>query len=164
MSIAKCKRPHHTGCECRSGPLTANVVLSAYLYSNSWVALAHQLQNDTLLGYTESFLNHILASRHPSGDFGPGPFNTSLPTLLWPRYLIMLGLIVSCRPLSACMGYLALHMRWSNTLRQIPVERSEFATSCTRLSHMQRSASRLATLATKHSVDSTDSRSSVGKR
>ncbi|KAI0725972.1 hypothetical protein C8Q72DRAFT_784664 [Fomitopsis betulina] len=66
---------------------------AAPYWFNSWIALAHQLQNETLLGYTETFLNYILASRHSSGDFGPGPFNASLPTLLWPRYLIMLGLI-----------------------------------------------------------------------
>ncbi|TFY52235.1 hypothetical protein EVJ58_g10129 [Rhodofomes roseus] len=66
---------------------------AAPYWFNSWVALAYQLRNDTLIGYTENFLDHVLASRHPSGNFGPDPFNTSLPVLLWPRYLVMLGLI-----------------------------------------------------------------------
>lgn len=62
--------------------------------SNGWVALAHQVQNETLLNYTQTFLNYVLNSQDSSGNFGPGPFDTSLPILLWPRYMIMLGLIV----------------------------------------------------------------------
>ncbi|KZT04944.1 uncharacterized protein LAESUDRAFT_715247 [Laetiporus sulphureus 93-53] len=66
---------------------------AAPYWFNGWVALAHQLQNDTLLGYVRSFLDYVYASQEESGNFGPPPFNTSLPVLLWPRYMVMLGLI-----------------------------------------------------------------------
>ncbi|EPS93631.1 hypothetical protein FOMPIDRAFT_1063456 [Fomitopsis schrenkii] len=66
---------------------------AAPYWYNGWVALAHQVQNETLLNYTQTFLNYVLNSQDSSGNFGPGPFDTSLPILLWPRYMIMLGLI-----------------------------------------------------------------------
>lgn len=66
---------------------------AAPYWFNGWVALAHQLEDETLLRYVKTFLEHVYASQEPSGYFGPHPFNTSLPTLLWPRYLTMLGLI-----------------------------------------------------------------------
>jgi hypothetical protein len=57
------------------------------------VTLAHQLDDARLLGDVKGFLNHIYASQQDDGWFGPDPFNSSLPRLLWPRYLAMLGLI-----------------------------------------------------------------------
>ena len=160
----RCKRPRRTGCTSATAPLTAEIRTECP-YSNSWVALAHQLQNDTLLGYTETFLNHVLASRHPSGDFGPGPFNASLPTLLWPRYLIMLGLIVSfCVVCFHGITATLLCAICSNTRRQTPLERTKFATSYTLLYRTQRSASRMAISVTRPSAGSMGSRSSAGKR
>ncbi|TFY63122.1 hypothetical protein EVJ58_g3436 [Rhodofomes roseus] len=66
---------------------------AAPYWYNGWVGLAYQLQNETLLNYTQTFLDYVLDSQESSGNFGPPPFNTSLPVLLWPRYMIMLGLI-----------------------------------------------------------------------
>lgn len=87
-----------------------------HTFSNGWVALAHQVQNETLLNYTQTFLNYVLSSQNSSGNFGPGPFDTSLPILLWPRYMIMLGLIV--RPTACTRPHRCAKMHRSNTPKQ----------------------------------------------
>lgn len=66
---------------------------AAPYWFNGWVALAYQTQNETLREYTKTFLDYVYASQESSGYFGPYPFDSSLPTLLWPRYMTMLGLI-----------------------------------------------------------------------
>ncbi|PCH35389.1 hypothetical protein WOLCODRAFT_139880 [Wolfiporia cocos MD-104 SS10] len=76
------------------GPLEYSEMQEAAPYwFNGWVALAHQLEDPVLLNHTKSFLDYVYASQEPSGYFGPYPFDSSLPTLLWPRYMTMLGLI-----------------------------------------------------------------------
>ncbi|KAG6840790.1 hypothetical protein C0991_004330 [Blastosporella zonata] len=64
--------------------------------SNGQVALAFQLQDQRLLGQVRSFLDWTLANQGSDGWIGPEAFvaNATIPRLVWPRYLVMLGLIV----------------------------------------------------------------------
>lgn len=60
------------------------------------VSLAFQLQDPRLLGQVREFLDWTLAHQGADGWIGPESFvaNATTPRLVWPRYLVLLGLIV----------------------------------------------------------------------
>ena len=64
--------------------------------SNSMVALAFQLEDPRLIGQVRDFLDWTLDHQGEDGWLGPEPFvpNATIPRLVWPRYLVLLGLIV----------------------------------------------------------------------
>lgn len=66
------------------------------IYSNGMVSLAFQLNDQRLIGQVRSFLDWTLDHQGSDGWLGPEPFvpNATIPRLVWPRYLILLGLIV----------------------------------------------------------------------
>ena len=61
------------------------------------VALAFQLEDSRLIGQVKDFLDWTLENQGDDGWIGPEPFvaNATIPRLTWPRYLVLLGLIVS---------------------------------------------------------------------
>ena len=60
------------------------------------VSLAFQLNDQRLIGQVRSFLDWTLDHQGGDGWLGPEPFvpNATIPRLVWPRYLLLLGLIV----------------------------------------------------------------------
>lgn len=68
------------------------------------VSLAFQLNDKRLIGQVRSFLDWTLDHQGADGWIGPEPFvpNATIPRLVWPRYLILLGLIVSLRYSDFC--------------------------------------------------------------
>ncbi|KAG6917303.1 hypothetical protein DXG01_003144 [Tephrocybe rancida] len=68
---------------------------AAPYWFNGQVALAFQLQDQRLIGHVRSFLDWTLAHQGSDGWIGPEPFvaNATIPRLVWPRYLMLLGLI-----------------------------------------------------------------------
>ncbi|KAJ3889835.1 hypothetical protein GG344DRAFT_66775 [Lentinula edodes] len=68
---------------------------SAPYWFNGMVALAFQLQDDRLIDQVQKFLNWTLDNQQDDGWLGPEPFveNASEPRLVWPRYLLLLGLV-----------------------------------------------------------------------
>ncbi|PPQ76173.1 hypothetical protein CVT24_006599 [Panaeolus cyanescens] len=68
---------------------------SAPYWFNSMVALAFQLGDEKLIGEVRSFLDWTLEHQGSDGWLGPEPFdaNATVPRLVWPRYLVLLGLI-----------------------------------------------------------------------
>ncbi len=60
------------------------------------VSLAFQLNDQRLIGQVRSFLDWTLDHQGNDGWIGPEAFvpNATIPRLVWPRYLILLGLIV----------------------------------------------------------------------
>lgn len=65
--------------------------------SNAMVSLAFQLENQRLMRDVRTFLDWTLEHQGSDGWLGPEPFvaNATIPRLVWPRYLLLLGLIVS---------------------------------------------------------------------
>jgi hypothetical protein len=60
------------------------------------VALAFQLQDQRLIGQVRQWLDYVLEHQQSDGWFGPDvASNGTVPRLVWPRYLALLGLIVS---------------------------------------------------------------------
>ncbi|KAJ4481886.1 hypothetical protein J3R30DRAFT_3669016 [Lentinula aciculospora] len=68
---------------------------SAPYWFNGMVALAFQLQNPRLIGQVQTFLEWTLDNQQDDGWLGPELFvaNASEPRLVWPRYLLLLGLV-----------------------------------------------------------------------
>ncbi|KAF8827372.1 hypothetical protein HHX47_DHR4000065 [Lentinula edodes] len=68
---------------------------SAPYWFNGMVALAFQLQDDRLIDQVQKFLDWTLDNQQDDGWLGPEPFvdNASEPRLVWPRYLLLLGLV-----------------------------------------------------------------------
>ncbi|KAF5317730.1 hypothetical protein D9619_012623 [Psilocybe cf. subviscida] len=68
---------------------------SAPYWFNGMVSLAFQLQDPRLLGQVREFLDWTLDHQGADGWIGPEPFvaNATTPRLVWPRYLVLLGLI-----------------------------------------------------------------------
>lgn len=80
---------------------------SAPYWFNGMVALAFQLENPRLINQVETFLNWTLDHQQDDGWLGPEPWvptnlaecaasgasNASCPRILWPRYLLLLGLV-----------------------------------------------------------------------
>ncbi|GLB38772.1 putative beta-L-arabinofuranosidase, GH127 [Lyophyllum shimeji] len=68
---------------------------AAPYWFNGQVALAFQLQDQRLIGQVRSFLDWTLAHQGDDGWIGPEPFvaNATTPRLVWPRYLVLLGMI-----------------------------------------------------------------------
>ncbi|KAJ3973426.1 hypothetical protein EV361DRAFT_63363 [Lentinula raphanica] len=68
---------------------------SAPYWFNGMVALAFQLQDARLIGQVQTFLDWTLDHQQDDGWLGPEPFvtNASEPRLIWPRYLLLLGLV-----------------------------------------------------------------------
>ncbi|KAJ8691204.1 hypothetical protein PTI98_010801 [Pleurotus ostreatus] len=59
---------------------------------NGMIALAFQLEDQRLIGQLREFLDFNLDNQQPDGWIGPD-WNMSIPRLVWPRYLVLLGLI-----------------------------------------------------------------------
>ncbi|TFK34186.1 hypothetical protein BDQ12DRAFT_636697 [Crucibulum laeve] len=68
---------------------------AAPYWFNAIVSLAFQLEDKRLLGQVRSFLDWTLDRQGEDGWIGPEPFvaNATIPRLVWPRYLVLLGLI-----------------------------------------------------------------------
>ncbi|KAJ7583639.1 hypothetical protein C8J56DRAFT_954591 [Mycena floridula] len=68
---------------------------SAPYWFNSMVAMAFQLGDARLIGEVHDFLNWTLSNQGSDGWLGPEPFvaNATIPRLVWPRYLLLLGMV-----------------------------------------------------------------------
>ncbi|RDB14685.1 hypothetical protein Hypma_016508 [Hypsizygus marmoreus] len=68
---------------------------AAPYWFNGQVALAFQLQDQRLIGQVRSFLDWTLSHHGSDGWIGPESFvaNATVPRLVWPRYLVLLGMI-----------------------------------------------------------------------
>ncbi|KAF9441482.1 hypothetical protein P691DRAFT_779791 [Macrolepiota fuliginosa MF-IS2] len=68
---------------------------AAPYWFNAMVSLAFQLEDQRLIGQVRSFLDWTLEHQGSDGWIGPEPFvpNATIPRLVWPRYLVLLGLI-----------------------------------------------------------------------
>ncbi|KAJ7485380.1 hypothetical protein FB451DRAFT_1363334 [Mycena latifolia] len=68
---------------------------SAPYWFNGMVSLAFQLEDQRLLGQVREFLDWTLDHQGADGWIGPEPFvaNATVPRLVWPRYLVLMGLI-----------------------------------------------------------------------
>ncbi|KAG6827511.1 hypothetical protein H0H92_011483 [Tricholoma furcatifolium] len=68
---------------------------AAPYWFNGQVALAFQLQDARLIGQVRAFLDWTLQNQGADGWIGPEPYvaNATTPRLVWPRYLVLLGLI-----------------------------------------------------------------------
>ncbi|KAJ7196912.1 hypothetical protein C8J57DRAFT_1419137 [Mycena rebaudengoi] len=68
---------------------------SAPYWFNGMVSLAFQLEDQRLIGQLREFLDWTLDHQQSDGWLGPEPFvaNATIPRLVWPRYLILMGLI-----------------------------------------------------------------------
>ncbi|KAJ3557506.1 hypothetical protein NP233_g11721 [Leucocoprinus birnbaumii] len=68
---------------------------AAPYWFNGMVSLAFQLRDQRLIGQVRDFLDWTLDHQGSDGWLGPEPFvpNATIPRLVWPRYLILLGLI-----------------------------------------------------------------------
>ncbi|KAF8161852.1 hypothetical protein BJ912DRAFT_311452 [Pholiota molesta] len=68
---------------------------SAPYWFNGMVSLAFQLEDPRLLGQVRPFLDWTLDHQGDDGWIGPEPFvaNATIPRLVWPRYLVLFGLI-----------------------------------------------------------------------
>ncbi|KAG6845064.1 hypothetical protein H0H87_001126 [Tephrocybe sp. NHM501043] len=68
---------------------------AAPYWFNGQVALAFQLQDQRLIGQVRSFLDWTLDNQGSDGWIGPEAYvaNATIPRLVWPRYLVLLGLI-----------------------------------------------------------------------
>jgi len=60
------------------------------------VSLAFQLEDQRLIGQVRDFLDWTLDHQGSDGWLGPEPFvpDATIPRLVWPRYLILMGLVV----------------------------------------------------------------------
>lgn len=74
--------------------------MGAYLIklscSNGIVTLAFQIQDPKLMSQVKAFLDRTLDNQGEDGWLGPEPYvvNATVPRLVWPRYLLLFGLIV----------------------------------------------------------------------
>ncbi len=61
------------------------------------VALAFQLEDERLLGQVRAFLDWTLDHQGDDGWIGPEVLDGSsdVPRLTWPRYLVLMGFVVS---------------------------------------------------------------------
>ncbi|KAL4263393.1 Non-reducing end beta-L-arabinofuranosidase-like GH127 middle domain-containing protein [Pleurotus pulmonarius] len=59
---------------------------------NGMIALAFQLEDQRLIGQLREFLDFNLDNQQSDGWIGPD-WNMTSPRLVWPRYLVLLGLI-----------------------------------------------------------------------
>ncbi|KAF9054822.1 hypothetical protein BJ165DRAFT_1382530 [Panaeolus papilionaceus] len=68
---------------------------SAPYWFNSMTALAFQIGDNKLIGEVREFLDWTLEHQGSDGWLGPEPFvaNATTPRLVWPRYLVLLGLV-----------------------------------------------------------------------
>ncbi|KAF8157818.1 hypothetical protein B0H34DRAFT_430303 [Crassisporium funariophilum] len=68
---------------------------AAPYWFNGMVSLAFQLEDKRLLGQVRSFLDWTLDHQGVDGWIGPESFvaNATIPRIVWPRYLVLLGLI-----------------------------------------------------------------------
>ncbi|KAH9480851.1 hypothetical protein JR316_0007453 [Psilocybe cubensis] len=68
---------------------------AAPYWFNGMVSLAFQLEDDRLMGQVKNFLDWTLEHQGEDGWIGPEPLiaNSTTPRLVWPRYLVLLGLI-----------------------------------------------------------------------
>ncbi|KAJ7056946.1 hypothetical protein C8F01DRAFT_1152839 [Mycena amicta] len=68
---------------------------SAPYWFNGMVSLAFQLQDQRLLGQVRDFLDWTLDHQGEDGWIGPEPFvpNATIPRIVWPRYLVLMGLV-----------------------------------------------------------------------
>ncbi|KAJ6595743.1 hypothetical protein DFH09DRAFT_146500 [Mycena vulgaris] len=68
---------------------------AAPYWFNGMVSLAFQLQDQRLIGQVREFLDWTLDHQGEDGWIGPEPFvaNAKIPRLVWPRYLVLMGLI-----------------------------------------------------------------------
>ncbi|KAG6889850.1 hypothetical protein C0992_003829 [Termitomyces sp. T32_za158] len=92
LNTAKCTKPLRIGCK----PPCPNCRKASHgITSNGQVALAFQLEDQRLIDQVRSFLDWTLLNQGSDGWIGPEPFvpNATIPRLVWPRYLVLLGLI-----------------------------------------------------------------------
>ncbi|KAJ7185544.1 hypothetical protein C8R46DRAFT_1207694 [Mycena filopes] len=68
---------------------------SAPYWFNGMVSLAFQLQDKRLMGQVREFLDWTLDHQGEDGWIGPEPFvaNATIPRLVWPRYVVLMGMI-----------------------------------------------------------------------
>ncbi|KIJ34650.1 hypothetical protein M422DRAFT_263212 [Sphaerobolus stellatus SS14] len=67
---------------------------AAPYWFNGLVPLAFQLQDQRLIGQVRSFLDYVLDHQQQDGWIGPElPTNSTIPRLVWPRYLVLFGLL-----------------------------------------------------------------------
>ncbi|KAJ6595746.1 hypothetical protein DFH09DRAFT_146534, partial [Mycena vulgaris] len=68
---------------------------AAPYWFNGMVSLAFQLQDQRLIDQVREFLDWTLDHQGEDGWIGPEPFvaNATIPRLVWPRYLILMGLV-----------------------------------------------------------------------
>ena len=64
--------------------------------SNGMVSLALQLEDQRLIGQVRDFLDWTLDHQGSDSWLGPEPFmpDATIPRLIWPQYLILMGLVV----------------------------------------------------------------------
>lgn len=66
---------------------------AAPYWFNGAVALAYQLQDERLIGEVRDFVDHLLVTQQDDGWLGPEePNSDGTPRLVWPRYLVLMGL------------------------------------------------------------------------
>ena len=95
-NTATCMRQLPIGCKFPPIYLPRIWQLKSIFFSNGVVPLAFQLQDQRLIGQAKSFLDYVLDHQQADGWIGPElPTNSSTPRIVWPRYLVLLGLIVS---------------------------------------------------------------------
>ncbi|PPR06314.1 hypothetical protein CVT24_001026 [Panaeolus cyanescens] len=86
---------------------------AAPYWFNGMVALAFQINDSRLISQVRSFLDWTLAHQGSDGWLGPEPYvpNASVPRLVWPRYLVLLGMIqyAEADPSQASRIITALH-------------------------------------------------------
>ncbi|KAF8577243.1 hypothetical protein K439DRAFT_1534004 [Ramaria rubella] len=77
------------------GPIEYSEMHEAAPYwFNGIVSVAFQLQDQRLMGQAKSFLDYILDHQQGDGWIGPElPTNSTIPRVVWPRYLVLFGLI-----------------------------------------------------------------------
>ncbi|KAF8509631.1 hypothetical protein JB92DRAFT_2945317 [Gautieria morchelliformis] len=77
------------------GPIEYSEMHEAAPYwFNGIVTLAFQLEDTRLMSQAKSFLDYVLDHQQADGWIGPeAPTNSTIPRLVWPRYLILFGLI-----------------------------------------------------------------------
>ncbi|KAL9711445.1 hypothetical protein Ac2012v2_005990 [Leucoagaricus gongylophorus] len=68
---------------------------AAPYWFNGMVSLAFQLEDQRLIGQVRDFLDWTLDHQGSDGWLGPEPFvpDATISRLVWPRYLILMGLV-----------------------------------------------------------------------
>jgi hypothetical protein len=127
-STVRCTKPLPIGCTS-----IANFGSNSshnFIFSNGMVSLAFQLNDQRLIGQVRSFLDWTLDHQGEDGWLGPEPFvpNATIPRLVWPRYLLLLGLIVR---LSSFLVNATINNSHSNTRKPTRPRRPVSLTPCT---------------------------------